>query len=297
MGITRNCARFLTFAKSRNVSFERTVMLGRQVLYVTPQETKALFDYFKLTPIPVNAYSQFAESLFHSLGASVIDSIDYSDFEGASIITDMNEAIPANLKEQYSVVFDGGTLEHVFNFPQAIKNCMDMLKIGGHFIAITPANNQCGHGFYQFSPELFFSIFNPENGFELQQIIIGVDLPEKGIRDWYRVKEPAKVKRRVTLTNSQPTYLMVLARKIRSTNELALKPMQSDYQNVWEVHNSIKNSNPIETETYWIFLYRKYVPEVIKSIIRKLRNQSSDKQELIKELGLVNPAFFEKLEV
>jgi hypothetical protein len=272
-------------------------MLGRQVLYVTPQETKALFDYFKLTPIPVNADSQFAESLFHSLGASVIDSIDYSDFEGASIITDMNEAIPANVKEQYSVVFDGGTLEHVFNFPQAIKNCMDMLKIGGHFIAITPANNQCGHGFYQFSPELFFSIFNPENGFELQQIIIGVDLPEKGIRDWYRVKEPAKVKRRVTLTNSQPTYLMVLARKIRSTNELVLKPMQSDYQNVWEVHNSIKNSNPIETETYWIFLYRKYVPEVIKSIIRKLRNQSSDKQELIKELGLVNPAFFEKLEV
>ena len=297
MGITRNCTRFLAYAKSKDVSFERTVMLGRQVLYVTPQEIKSQFEYFKLTSTLAEAESNFAESLFHSLGARVIDSIDYSDFEGATVITDMNEAIPPQLKEQYSVVFDGGTLEHVFNFPQAIKNCMDMLKIGGHFIAITPANNQCGHGFYQFSPELFFSIFNSENGFELQQLIIGVDLPEKGIRDWYKVKEPAKVKRRVTLTNSQPTYLMVLARKIKSTNELVLKPMQSDYQNVWEVHNSIKSNNPIETETYWIFLYRKYVPEILKRIIRKIRNQSSERQEVIKELGFVNPSFFEKLEV
>jgi hypothetical protein len=45
-----------------------------------------------------------------------------------------------------------------FNFPVALANAMKMAKIGGHFAARTPANNQCGHGFYQFSPGLFYRI-------------------------------------------------------------------------------------------------------------------------------------------
>jgi 2-polyprenyl-3-methyl-5-hydroxy-6-metoxy-1,4-benzoquinol methylase len=54
-------------------------------------------------------------------------------------------------------VFDGGTLEHIFDYPTAIKNCMKMVKPGGHLLLTTPANNWFGHGFYQFSPELFYS--------------------------------------------------------------------------------------------------------------------------------------------
>ena len=70
-----------------------------------------------------------------------------------------------HLKNKYTLVIDGGCLEHIFNFPVAIKNCMEMLQEGGHFIGITPANNLMGHGFYQFSPELYFRIFSKENGF------------------------------------------------------------------------------------------------------------------------------------
>ena len=86
----------------------------------------------------------------------------------------MNLPIGDDLKRKFSVVIDGGTLEHVFNFPVAIKNCMQMLDVGGHFFVHTMANNFMGHGFYQFSPELFYRVFSPENGFR--------DAPRRGVR-------------------------------------------------------------------------------------------------------------------
>ena len=65
----------------------------------------------------------------------------------------MNTPIYGSLKNRFSALLDAGTIEHVFNFPQAIRNCMEMVKVGGHFIQVTVANNFIGHGFYQFSPE------------------------------------------------------------------------------------------------------------------------------------------------
>ena len=94
----------------------------------------------------------------------------------------MNKEVPPSLKGQYSMVLDGGTLEHVFNFPVAIKNCMEMLRVGGHYIGITPTNNFMGHGFYQFSPELYCSIFTRENGFELVSVVAFEDTARAA---WY----------------------------------------------------------------------------------------------------------------
>ena len=58
-------------------------------------------------------------------------------------------------------MIDSGSLEHVFNISQALRNCLEMVESGGHFISIGPANNAMGHGFYQFSPELYFRILSP----------------------------------------------------------------------------------------------------------------------------------------
>jgi hypothetical protein len=85
--------------------------------------------------------------------------LDNSAYEGAAIVIDLNAPLPDALKNRFTAVIDGGCLEHIFNFPQAIKNSMEMLSIGGHFLGITPANNFCGHGFYQFSPGALFSHF------------------------------------------------------------------------------------------------------------------------------------------
>jgi hypothetical protein len=72
----------------------------------------------------------------------------------------------------FSVVYDGGTIEHVFNAVQAFKNGMEMVRVGGHFIQVNPANNFMGHGFWQFSPELIYRVFSAENGFNIRGVFL-----------------------------------------------------------------------------------------------------------------------------
>ena len=107
---------------------------------------------------------KYAEKLFMFLGAEIVDSFDYSDYEGATYAWDFNKPIEKLFKGSYTFDIDAGTLEHVFNFPIALKNCMEMTKLGGHFIATPPCNNDMGHGFYQISPELYFAAMSEENG-------------------------------------------------------------------------------------------------------------------------------------
>jgi hypothetical protein len=290
MGITTNSANFLLFSRSKGASFDQTLMLGRQELFIDSREIGRLCDRWRIKGSEL-AVDKYAESFFKFLGADVVDSIDQSDYEEATIIHNLNKPIPENLRSRYSVVYDGGTLEHVFNFPQAVKNCIDMIKIGGHFISITPANNYCGHGFYQFSPELFFSLFSEQNGFRLKILAITVDVREDQV--WYEIVNPSQVKTRITLCNSSPTSLMILAEKVQEVSDI--EPFQSDYENIWSVFDSIKNDNVRINEGKWIFYYRKYMPEFLKNIVRKMRTGNFERKENIQGLGVVNSEFYKKI--
>ena len=294
MGITSNCAKFLFYARKNGVSFDRSLMLGRQQLYVTPEEIDELRQLFGIQD-SFKSTDGFAEPLFRTLGAEIIDSIDYSEFEKASIIHDLNTEIPDSSKNKYTLVFDGGTLEHIFNFPVAIKNCMDSLTLGGHFISIAPTNNQCGHGFYQFSPELFFSLLSSRHGFRVKFVYLGVDMPRVGIRDWYQIANPEDVKQRVTFSNDRPAYLMVLAEKISDFSG-QLMPYQSDYKLVWDVHDSIQSNKPLSNETKYIHWYRRYVPTFLKNIVRHVLSKKG-KRKNVSLLGNVNPQFFKKIDI
>jgi hypothetical protein len=138
----------------------------------------------------------------------------------------MNQPLPPAAKGRYSAVLDGGSLEHIFDFRAAIGNCMEMLAVGGHYLGITPANNFMGHGFYQFSPELYFSVFVPDNGFELVRMVAFEDRPGS---PWYAVANPRKVGRPVTLVNRRPVILLVLAKKIAQAAVFKTTPQQADY--------------------------------------------------------------------
>jgi methyltransferase family protein len=64
--------------------------------------------------------------------------MDASGFEGSSIQHDLNQPIPPSLSARFTLVLDSGTLEHVFDVPQALRNCMEIVAPGGHLIAIAP---------------------------------------------------------------------------------------------------------------------------------------------------------------
>lgn len=294
MGISANCVKFLNYAKSKGVHFDTTLTLGRQQIFFTDKERKLLPKQFINQRLPQSG--DFGESVFQILGANEIMSIDHSDFEGATIVHNLNDPIPQQYFNRYSVVFDGGTLEHVFNFPVAIKSCMDMLKVGGHFIAITPTNNYSGHGFYQFSAELFFTLFTPMHGFNIKLVAITVENPARDLADWFEVKDPKSVGGRVLLTNSYPSSLMVIAEKIQETESIILQPFQSDYQRIWDIHQSVKTNTELIGEGRLINYYRKWIPKFFRDIIYRLRN-GSGKVIHIKDLGAVNPLFFKKIDV
>jgi hypothetical protein len=237
MGFDVQGVKFLIGAHRSGVSFGTTATLGRQELFISGSQLRKIMRGFGMPISDVEARrltdesGGFAEPLLTSLGGERIVSIDASWYEGASVVHDMNLPIPDTLRNTFSVVIDGGTLEHVFNYPVAIKNCMEMVQIGGHLLLMTTANNFMGHGFYQFSPELFFRIFSDENGFEINRIIFTETAPDA---QWYRVVDPARAGRRVELINSRPAYLLVQARKLRQVPILATAPQQSDYTVLWQ---------------------------------------------------------------
>ena len=167
-----------------------------------------------------------------ALGAKETVSIDASAYEGASLVHDMNAPIGDELKRKFSTVIDGGTLEHVFNFPVAIKNCMQMLDVGGHFFAHTMANNFMGHGFYQFSPELFYRVFSPENGF-LACTASWCSSSASAGRDGTRRPTRTSINERVELINGRPTYLFVHAERVADVPMFAAAPQQADYAAHW----------------------------------------------------------------
>jgi hypothetical protein len=236
MGIDAHATRFLIDCGERGVDFEKTLMIGRQSLNVDPRRFKARLAR-RAPDISDEAVGRllaesggFAEPLFRWLGAREVDAIDASAYEKASIVHDLNQPVDASLHRRFSAVFEGGSLEHVFNFPIAIRNCMEMVAEGGHLLICTPANNYFGHGFYQFSPELFYRVLSPENGFEVVRMYLYGSDPEA---QWYEVVDPHAVRRRVMLTNSTPASLAVCARRTRVVPIFANTPQQSDYEAAW----------------------------------------------------------------
>lgn len=237
MGFDVQGLRFLLSARHAGARFSRTAMIGRQELFLNAGSLRRILECFGMPRNHTEASrllteeNGFAEPLLRFLGAEHICSIDASPYEHASIVHDMSLPVPDNLKDAFSVVIDAGTLEHVFNFPIAIKNCMEMVQVGGHLLLMTPTNNFMGHGFYQFSPELFFRVCSGENGFEVVKAIMCEVDPEA---PWYEVVDPARAQRRVELVNCRPAYLLIQARKVRQVPILAVAPQQSDYTTLWQ---------------------------------------------------------------
>jgi hypothetical protein len=68
---------------------------------------------------------------FTMLGFDQVETLDYSDAEGADHICNLNEPLPSHLADRYDVVLDVGVLEHICDNRQAIENTIRMLKVGG----------------------------------------------------------------------------------------------------------------------------------------------------------------------
>jgi hypothetical protein len=275
MGIDIPSVQLLCCAKNIGVDFSDTMMVGRQHVISPPDATASILSAIGIPREQASAIleDQFAEPLFALLGAKQVSSVDASDYEKATYVHDFNQPLPTFLANRFSVVHDGGTIEHVFNIPQAFKNCMEMIRVGGHFIQVNVANNYMGHGFWQFCPELIYRIFSRENGFQTKAVLMhepNVMRPTgASFGTWYKVGDPAAHHCRVELISDMPTYICTIAQRVEDRKIFARFPQQSHYVEAWkraqEPRHEIRSSPPR-------FSIRRMIPRPIKKLVRWGRN-------------------------
>jgi hypothetical protein len=149
---------------------------------------------------------------------------------------------------------------------------MEMVRVGGHYLGITPANNLMGHGFYQFSPELYFSVFTRENGFDLISLIACEDRKRA---TWYAVRSPREVRRRVTLINAVPVSLLIVAKRVMKTVIFETTPQQSDYLSVWHQYDTASDRVPTAAPRATKQLspldrVKRSIPVLLKRLVRRV---------------------------
>ncbi|HUI76449.1 MAG TPA: hypothetical protein VLY24_01000 [Bryobacteraceae bacterium] len=296
MGLTYHDASRLFEARCAGASFENTLTLGRLKLFLHSHELRALrsryqaFTQTAATPLRSYEFGQYSDDFWTEfLGARHVTTMDYSDYEGATLVHDMNQPVPEQFHQQFDAVIDAGSLEHIFNFPTAIRNLMLMTKVGGMVFATTVANNLCGHGFYQFSPELMYRIFSEENGFEPPRVVLlegvypAVEL--RPMRGAYRVIDPAEAGERVCLQNTKPVMIMVDAKKKRHVVPFQSAPQQSDYVVAWNGKNGATRTGlrrVLDSLPRWCqqeirgFRYKRQSSFRNSRFYRKLAQQSSE---------------------
>ena len=218
---------------SQKYIFKKTNMLtlGRQCIHINSQSYNDILNFHN---IPINnSYSSHCETLFNNLGFSSIDSIDNSSYENANIIHDLNKKI--NVIKKYDYIYDGGTIEHVFNIPQLFDNVVNLLEIDGIFCSVTCNNNLSGHGFYQFSPEIFLSSFTPQYGMQLLELHIAKVNTE--MTEWIDVKSygsDSTGRNTSRFLSNDLIYIITIAKKISELKNsfVEFAPQQYSYEKI-----------------------------------------------------------------
>lgn len=224
-------------ARQSGLKLDDFLMLGRQSLALAPQMLEHFFSRYgeDLRGVDWNAKT-WAEPLFEALGAKTVQSLDYSGYEGAQLIHDMNQPWPEGRPpRQFDVVFDGGTLEHVFNVPQGMLNAMSLVKPGGCLLSVTPADGWLGHGFHQLQPEFFFRFLSPANGFRLRGLWLAEFGPEPASARLFQIKDPAVCGCRPLVPGRRPLAMLVFAEKTGERAGPVTWPGQSNYTTMWQL--------------------------------------------------------------
>ena len=176
MGIGKGPASLLFSLKSVEPFFGSVLQLGRQSIYVEASalpeiatrygQSVDVGDVRILSDGEYDPATYCAEIFFQMLGFENVSSLDISLHEGAEFAHDLNDEVPEALVERFDFIYDGGTLEHIFDVRQALRNIHLMLKPNGVIMHCNPTHNHVDHGFYMFSPTLFWDYYT-NNGYEI----------------------------------------------------------------------------------------------------------------------------------
>lgn len=196
MGIAKGAAKVLLKEASRRPFEGRLLTLGRQDIWFSYESLQKMAMEFgvklsdpgdiTLSHKPIFAVRGYLsdDSFFRSLGFSESKVLDFSNYESAHYIFDLNSTeVTEHLLEAFDVIIDAGTVEHVFHIPNALNNIYKMLRQGGRIIHLSPSSNHIDHGFYMFSPTLFWDFYKA-NRFEISNFQVLRYTPLHNVDPW-----------------------------------------------------------------------------------------------------------------
>lgn len=246
MGITRPAIKLLMREGKREEFFGDILTAGRLDIYATLEDLvkwakEMKFNLRSIEKAFTSEKDEFKRkgfitdrTFFQSIGFNNVDSIDCNDYEQCSIVYDLNTDIPKGLYNKYDLILDSGTSEHIFNLPKVLENYFKMLKVGGRIIHILPASNHIDHGFYMFSPTLFYDYYSANNWKIIDSLFIKSNSKhERQPWDIYKY-EPGKLDVLACGGFRKGIYLsfIVACKKISSTFDAAVQ--QGYYLRNWE---------------------------------------------------------------
>jgi SAM-dependent methyltransferase len=211
------------------------------------------------------------DTLFLSLGFSEYRSMDVSTYESADIQFDLNQsALPPELENRFDVVLDGGTMEHVFHVPNALQNIFRLLKVGGRVIHLSPSSNHIDHGFYMFSPTLFWDFYSA-NQFEINRLALSRYTPQHNTGPYQMTPYTPGSLRSVSfggLDNAMYGVVVVATKTSLSSGDRV--PQQGAYIDQWKVKSV---SEPAQSS--------QKVEEYVSAVFAALKQRDFSEAEIL----------------
>ncbi len=170
------------------------LLIGRQTVYMTPQEAIETVRSHGLTPAidakdivldrdTVNRRPGWADremisdaSLFALLGNTKVKALDHTSYEGAEVVHDLTTEVPPRLRGCADFIVDGSTLDNTFNPALTLKNYADLLRPGGRLFAINTFSNHFDP--YVIPSPLWYLDYFVMNRFADCKVYVMVHMPE-----------------------------------------------------------------------------------------------------------------------
>ncbi len=258
MGLPKSAVHLLLHTAAQHAFSGAIATLGRQHVYLTAAELveqarhrgvalKETVPTLHRAPALRRLGYLSDDSLYEMLGFERSLRIDHSDYESSEETLDLNaRETPWHLVNAFDLVLDSGTIEHVFDLAQAITHCLNMTRIGGRVIHLTPTSNCVNHGFYSVSPT-FFSDFYTASRCSVEALYL-CRLPKKNFErhSWSVYDCQASDRNWLPLGRLDGSIWLTFCVARKHPESVPTVAQQSMYETTWAVAQADKAPNSSE---------------------------------------------------
>lgn len=168
MGITPSALLIISDMAQENMFTilpKKIIELGTQEVHCQNSDLiDHLFDSFCVNQDQRQfiSFGEKARSLFEILGF-VYECVDLDGAEKTQAWDINTVKCPEEFYEQFSLTTNHGTSEHLIGQENAFQLLHDLTMVGGYMMHTVPCTGSVNHGFFSYSPVLFFSLAKANN--------------------------------------------------------------------------------------------------------------------------------------